>query len=112
MGLRGEWSVGVVRRRVGLAGWCSRSAVVLAGVALAATLGCQMRAQKAPAPLVLQDVPDATPAQMAALRDEAKKGETAHPLTKDQAKDLFKRVDAILSFVSTDTKLPIVHSVK
>ncbi len=33
-------------------------------------------------------------------------------MTKDQAKDLFSRVDKILSFVSTDTGLPIVHSVK
>ena len=34
------------------------------------------------------------------------------PLTKDQAKELFKSVDDILSFVSADTKLPIEHSVK
>ena len=29
------------------------------------------------------------------------------PLTKDQAKELFRSVDEILAFVSTDTKLPI-----
>ena len=34
------------------------------------------------------------------------------PLTKEQAKELFRSVDDILSFVSTDTKLPIQHSVK
>jgi hypothetical protein len=34
------------------------------------------------------------------------------PLTKDQAKELFRSVDDILSFASTDTNLPIVHSVK
>lgn len=33
-------------------------------------------------------------------------------MTKAQAKDLFRSVDEILSFVSTDTKLPIDHSVK
>ena len=34
------------------------------------------------------------------------------PMTKEQAKELFKSVDEILTFVSNDTKLPIVHSVK
>jgi hypothetical protein len=33
-------------------------------------------------------------------------------MTKDQAKELFRSVDEILSFASTDTKLPIEHSVK
>jgi hypothetical protein len=33
-------------------------------------------------------------------------------MTKDQAKELLRSVDEILSFVSTDTKLPIEHSVK
>jgi hypothetical protein len=33
-------------------------------------------------------------------------------MTKEQAKELFRSVDEILSFVSTDTKLPIEHSVK
>jgi hypothetical protein len=33
-------------------------------------------------------------------------------ITKDQAKELFRSVDEILSFVSADTKLPIVHPVK
>ncbi len=33
-------------------------------------------------------------------------------MTKDQAKQLFRSVDEILTFVSSDTKLPIAHSVK
>jgi len=43
-----------------------------------------------------------TPAdgQAAAQTDSQK------PMTKDQAKELFRSVDEILSFVSTDTKLP------
>jgi len=34
------------------------------------------------------------------------------PMTKEQAKELFRSVDEILNFVSNDTKLPIEHSVK
>src|ERR1700685_2314604 len=34
------------------------------------------------------------------------------PMTNDQAKELFRSVDEILNFVSSDTKLPIEHSVK
>jgi hypothetical protein len=37
---------------------------------------------------------------------------THSPLTKEQAKQLFQKVDEILSFVSKDTDLPIEHSVK
>ncbi|WP_263383775.1 hypothetical protein [Granulicella arctica] len=33
-------------------------------------------------------------------------------ITKEQAKELFRSVDEILAFVSTDTKLPIEHPVK
>jgi hypothetical protein len=33
-------------------------------------------------------------------------------MTKEQAKELFRSVDEILSFASTDTKLPIEHTVK
>ena len=58
------------------------------------------------APLVLHDVPPAKTVS-AAVDD------TTHPpLTKAQAKELFRSVDEILSFVSTDTKLPIQHTVK
>jgi hypothetical protein len=39
--------------------------------------------------------------------------ETAQkPMTKAQAKELFRSVDDILNFVSSDSKLPIEHSVK
>jgi hypothetical protein len=38
--------------------------------------------------------------------------EAQTPMTKEQAKELFRSVDEILSFVSTDTKLPIEHGVK
>jgi hypothetical protein len=38
--------------------------------------------------------------------------DTQGPMTKDQAKELFRSVDEILNFVSSDTKLPIEHSVK
>jgi hypothetical protein len=41
----------------------------------------------------------------------AKDGKETH-LTKEQGEELFRSVDEILGFVSTDTKLPIVHSVK
>jgi hypothetical protein len=34
------------------------------------------------------------------------------PMTKQEAKELFRSVDEILGFVSADTKLPIQHSVK
>jgi hypothetical protein len=34
------------------------------------------------------------------------------PMTKEQAKELFRSVDEILSFASSDTKLPIEHPVK
>jgi hypothetical protein len=38
--------------------------------------------------------------------------ETQAPMTKDQAKELFRSVDEILNFASSDTKLPIEHGVK
>src|SRR5271170_8351171 len=38
--------------------------------------------------------------------------DTQAPMTKEQAKELFRSVDEILNFASTDTKLPIEHSVK
>jgi hypothetical protein len=64
---------------------------------------CQGWAQNAPAQ-----------APAAGNSDGPPKGDAAThpPLTKEQAKELFKSVDDILSFVSTDTKLPIQHSVK
>ena len=45
--------------------------------------------------------------------DQAQKQEKPQaPMTKEQAKELFRSVDEILSFVSSDTKLPIQHGVK
>jgi hypothetical protein len=38
--------------------------------------------------------------------------EAQAPMTKEQAKELFRSVDEILSFASSDTKLPIEHTVK
>ena len=43
---------------------------------------------------------------------EKSKDKPQGPMTKEQAKELFRSVDEILSFVSADTKLPIEHSVK
>jgi hypothetical protein len=40
------------------------------------------------------------------------KSATQAPMTKEQAKELFRSVDEILSFASNDTKLPIEHTVK
>jgi hypothetical protein len=37
---------------------------------------------------------------------------TQAPMTKEQAKELFRSVDEILNFASSDTKLPIEHPVK
>ena len=51
-----------------------------------------------------------SPGQTPEQTDDKQK--TQAPMTKEQAKELFRSVDEILSFVSTDTKLPIKHSVK
>jgi hypothetical protein len=90
--------VGLVGRQDGLSGLCRRwkfaGVAGLAVVALAAQ-GWAACAQAAP--------PAAKPG----------KSDASHaPLTKDQAKELFRSVDDILSFASKDTNLPIVHSVK
>jgi hypothetical protein len=44
--------------------------------------------------------------------DQPAASSTPAPMTKDQAKELFRSVDEILNFASSDTKLPIEHSVK
>ena len=86
--------------------------MALVGIALAAVLGCQTRASNviasnAEAPTVAPSAPQASQGK------PSSQAETPHaPLTKDQAKELFRSVDEILSFVSEDTKLPIEHSVK
>jgi hypothetical protein len=102
--------VGVLHGQVGFKRWVGRGTahglLTLAVVLLCFTAG---RAQRSPAPGPSESASAAT-AQNAppAAQSEA----TQPPLTKDQAKDLFRRVDKILSFVSTDSGLPIVHSVK
>ena len=102
--------VGALRCQVGLKRWAGRGAahslLTLAVVLLCFTTG---RAQRSPGP----DWAEGASAAAAQNTPQAAQSEATHPpLTKDQAKDLFRRVDKILSFVSTDTGLPIVHSVK
>ena len=103
--------VGLLRCRAGLKRWGGRGTpqglLTLAVVVLCFTSG---RAQSSPQPNSSAGASAATTAQNA---PPAAQSEATHPpLTKDQAKDLFSRVDKILSFVSTDTGLPIVHGVK
>jgi hypothetical protein len=102
--------------------------MALVGLVLVATLGCQTRpngVRAATAPLVLHDEgstggdastkisPVQIDAVMSMQQDSGKQDAGKHaPLTKDEAKELFRSVDEILSFVSTDTKLPIKHTVK
>ncbi len=52
---------------------------------------------------------EAAPSEKEKSADETKP-ETR--ITKEQAKELFKSVDDILAFASTDSKLPVEHSVK
>ena len=85
-------------------------AAALAGALLAAAVGCQMRTQGAPAGA---SAPPIAQSPATAGLSKTDQGEATHPpLTKAQAKELFRSVDEILSFASTDTKLPIVHPVK
>jgi hypothetical protein len=102
--------VGVLRCQVGLKRWVGRGTIqgllTLAVVLLCFTTG---RAQRSPGP----EPASAASAATAQNATPAAQSEATHsPLTKNQAKDLLNRVDKILSFVSTDTGLPIVHSVK
>src|SRR6185437_8218519 len=53
--------------------------------------------------------PDGKETSQPSASDAAKEHK---PLTRDQAKDLFKSVDEILAFVSKDTDLPIKSSIK
>ena len=71
----------------------------MAVIAVAAMFACQGWAQK-------------SSGKGAGARPAAQDAATHAPLTKEQAKELFRSVDDILSFVSADTKLPITHSVK
>lgn len=51
-------------------------------------------------------------AQSAPAGPHSQAADAGKPITKDQAKELFRSVDEILGFVSADTKLQIKHSVK
>ncbi len=86
-----------VELQAGPGGWRSLGGIVFAGVTLAAILACQSGAQSTPV--------SGTPPAGQSEKEHA-------PLTKDQAKELFRSVDEILTFVSEDTKLPILHPVK
>jgi hypothetical protein len=62
-------------------------------------------------PAIIGQAPPASPS--APNAPVVARGDAPHsPLTKDQAKELFRSVDEILSFASKDTDLPILHSVK
>jgi len=67
--------------------------------------GITVREQPTPAP---QQPPTSNPPS-APVQDESA---PAKPITKAQAKELFRSVDEILEFVSQDTGLPIKHKVK
>ncbi|HEV2646952.1 MAG TPA: hypothetical protein VGU46_11360 [Acidobacteriaceae bacterium] len=87
-------------------GWSARYAWVFAGMFLVLMLTAEGRAQSAePA---RPNAPTSAQRTAKSVDGEAAQG----PLTKDQAKDLFRSVDDILSFASKDSGLPITHSVK
>jgi hypothetical protein len=75
---------------------------MLAAVAVLCAVGLCLR------PLRAQSTTAPEKGTPAPTQDDSKPA----ALTKDQAKELFKSVDEILQFVSTDTDLPIEHSVK
>ena len=99
------------RREAGLAEGCGtlrmRGLAALVTVALCVPATCFAQT---PA----NNTPPTTTAQGAAQgAAQTAPSDAAHaPLTKEQAKELFRSVDEILSFASTDTGLPIAHSVK
>jgi hypothetical protein len=91
-GLRGDG----VRR-----GW--KCGLIFVGVGLSLVLSLMVQAQS-PAPPAASAAPNSS--------NTAQTDAPHAPLTKDQAKELFRSVDEILSFASKDTDLPITHSVK
>ena len=62
----------------------------------------------------VKDQPSAPPQAQPSPPPQAKAAQTepSKPITKAQAKELFRSVDEILQFVSQDTGLPIKHKVK
>ena len=101
--------MGLLRRKVGLAEW--RGRLRLRGqltVVVVMLCACAGRAQSASEPAT-----GASAATVAQGPATSTQGDATHaPLSKAQASELFRSVDEILSFASTDTGLPIVHSVK
>jgi hypothetical protein len=79
-----------------LCGKSGRSMRLVTGIAVLLASFAAYAAQTAPSG------PTQTPAPAA----------NQQPMTKQQAKELFRSVDEILGFVSSDTKLPIEHAVK
>jgi hypothetical protein len=84
----------------------------LAGTLFATMLGCQTRTQGVPAAVSAPVIEPSTAGASASQSKTDQSDATHPPLTKAQAKELFRSVDEILSFASTDTNLPIVHPVK
>src|SRR6516162_9879745 len=66
--------------------------------------------------ITIQNQPSPTPQQPKAAPPPStpvqQESESEKPITKAQAKELFRSVDEILEFVSHDTGLPIKHKVK
>lgn len=59
-----------------------------------------------------QEPPQTPPATSHAGQDQDQDQEKKHKITPAEAKELFQSVDQILHFASSDTLLPIKHSVK
>ena len=99
--------LGLLHCQAGWKRWLGRgSTLALLALAVVALCLAPCHAQRSPQPgpaaaASAQNTPPPAPSE-----------ETHPPLTRNQAKDLFGRVDKILSFVSTDTGLPIEHGVK
>ena len=102
--------VGLLRREDGLAEGCGgprlRGLLTLVAVMLCAAAACVAQTPAA----AQTNTPPTASAQGAAKT--AQSDATHAALTKEQAKELFRSVDEILSFASADTGLPITHSVK
>jgi hypothetical protein len=96
--------MGAGLRRLGWRGLLAVGAVLCGGVAGAQGTGAQSTGTPAQSP----GGPSGSKSQTPIVEEE----ESHAPLTKDQAKELFKSVDEILKFASDDTHLPIEHSVK
>ena len=92
----------------------SRRSLLTALVLAIALLLCSAAAQTAPPPVEQpKPVPGTgTTVQDGPAQSQPESAEESKPITKAQAKELFRSVDSILQFVSQDTGLPIEHKVK